>query len=160
MVQQQAGKKDQDDAEKRARLAKEQVTGASPSPSSSPSSHPFLSSSSQPSTSPPSRFQAANQVAYETLLPTVRLWEEGRDPRGDASKVKRFGRRPELRLLVMDPEDIRTKVTAYQWTQYVGCVGIVVQLPPRTALLSGSLLQWPCRLLHRERERERERARR
>ena len=29
-------------------------------------------------------------------------------------------------------------------------VGIVAQLPPRMALLSGSLLQWSCRLLHAE----------
>jgi len=38
-------------------------------------------------------------------------------------------------------------------------VGIVVQLPPRTALLSsrGSLLQWPCRLLHTARDQHRER---
>tara|TARA_B110001452_G_scaffold232128_1_gene209292 strand:+ start:364 stop:1587 length:1224 start_codon:yes stop_codon:yes gene_type:complete len=34
--------------------------------------------------------------------------------------------------------------------RHVGSVGRVVQLPPRMALLSGSLPQWPCRLLHTE----------
>ena len=60
------------------------------------------------------KYHRANAKALDDLLPTVRRWAAGE---GDAAAVKRFGRRRELQLLVLEPAEMPLHFSAYQWTQ-------------------------------------------
>ena len=49
-------------------------------------------------------------------MPAVQRWAAGE---GEVSEIKRFGRRPELRLLALMPSEMKHKVSSFQWTQYM-----------------------------------------
>ena len=62
------------------------------------------------------RSQRANEKAFHDLMPAVQRWAAGE---GEVSEIKRFGRRPELRLLTLMPSEMKHKVSSFQWTQYM-----------------------------------------
>ena len=62
------------------------------------------------------RTQRANEKAFHDLMPAVQRWAAGE---GEVSEIKRFGRRPELRLLTLMPSEMKHKVSSFQWTQYM-----------------------------------------
>ena len=79
---------------------------------------------------------AASDPILGTALKVVLVWT---DPPGQ----------PQVNNPLINNLDLTVE---HGGTTCVGRVGRVVQLPPRVVpLLSGSLLRWPCRLLHRER---------
>ena len=62
------------------------------------------------------KLQRAEELAYDAALPLCMQWAEGR---GEPKLVKRYARRKELQLLVMDAEALKLQVPTYEWRQFM-----------------------------------------
>jgi hypothetical protein len=61
------------------------------------------------------RQRRANEAAFEHVQPLVCEWAA---QRGEASAVKRYARRPELRLLVLNLDELKEAIQTQQWRQF------------------------------------------